>query len=564
MGLCSHNGLLVMLLFHLCQAQDDALPSPDPEPAPPSLGEMIDAVKAAFEQAVQISTTGAVREALEQVVGELAPQKTQAEQSPAVETAADYTTEEAVVLTAGEPDVLMSESSEQTSEQPGQEGLTQDIEPAEEIKVLAKSSISKPEEKSEEKPVELVLEAVASVQEPVESVLQDTDIAEVGEPMTEESHSEESPVQSYPDTQKENESGRGAVKMNKGSKEAEDEDEDVEDPAKGFTEKEAQLSEIEEKTAKGEIEKAEVSIEVKVQGPQEEESVKRLYTQWATDSEHSQEEWQAVTAQMGTDGGVTDMDEVEQEEEEQEVEKTQEGVTEVKARREEVDSGSEAQLQKFSRQEEVPPTAKTVPEETPQEPEVAVDTKGPIKLQEPVIKKSKATGGKTDFTGKTHEASDVNEIITSRDPNKNNQGVPVLMNTVEELPPTPVHKLRLGDTDAPMDSTQTKAIGQDAWKIGAIAAAFFLILQTAVTTVYILKCRTKPNSVAPKKLCARGNGGKEGDANNIDTTVPIDKQTAVDNLPEYSQVQQEDVAMTTIPLESTEKSSSYDPRTSVV
>lgn len=65
----------------------------------------------------------------------------------------------------------------------------------------------------------------------------------------------------------------------------------------------------------------------------------------------------------------------------------------------------------------------------------------------------------SDFTGKTHEASDVNEIITSRDPNKNNQGVPVLMNTVEELQPTPVLKLRLGDTDAPVeelvDSTRT-------------------------------------------------------------------------------------------------------------
>ncbi|XP_042616894.1 translation initiation factor IF-2 isoform X2 [Cyprinus carpio] len=557
MGLCSHNGLLVMLLFHLCQAQDDALPSPDPEPAPPSLGEMIDAVKAAFEQAVQISTTGAVREALEQVVDELAPQKTQAEQSPVVETAADYTTEEAaeeeaLVLPAGEPDILMSESSEQTSDQPAQEGLTQDIEPAEEIQELAKSSISKPEEKSEKKPVELDLEAV-------ESILQDPDIVEMGEPVTEESHSEESPVQSYPDTQKENESGRGAVEMNKGSKEAEDED--VEDPEKGFIEKEAQLSELEEKTAKGELENVEVTIEVKIHGPEEEYSD----TEWATESEHSQEERQAVTAQMGTDGGVADMDEVEQEEEQQEVAKTQEGVIEVKARREEVDSGSEAQLQKVSTQEEVPPSAKTVPEKTQQEPEVAVDTKGPIELQETVITNSKATGGKTDFTGKTHEASDVNEIITSRDPNKNNQGVPVLMNTVEELPPTPVLKLRLGDTDAPIDSTQTKATVQEAWKIGAIAAAFFLILQTAVTIVYILKCRTKPNSsVAPKKICGRGNGGIEGDTNNTDTTVPIDEQTAIDDLPEYSQVQQEDVAMTTIPLDSIEKNSSCDPRTSVV
>ncbi|XP_026100202.1 sodium/potassium/calcium exchanger 1-like [Carassius auratus] len=362
--MCSHNGLLMMLLFHLCQAQDDALPSPDPEPAPPNLGEMIDAVKAAFEQAVQISTTGTVREALEQVVGELVPQKTQAEHSPAVGTEADYTTEEAakeeaVVLTAGEPHVLMSESSEQTSQQPAQEGLTQDTEPADEIQGLAKSSTSKPEEKSEEKPVELVLETV-------ESILQDHDIVEVGKPMAEESHSEKSTVQLYTDTQKENESERGALEMNKGSKEAEDRD--LEDPEKGFIEKEPQLSETEEKTAKGELENVEVPIEVKVQGPEEEDSVKRQDTEWATESEHSQEEWQAVTAQMGTDGGVADMDEVEQEEEEQEVAKSQEGVTEVKARREEEYSRSEAQLQKVSTQEEVPPSANTVPEKTQQEP----------------------------------------------------------------------------------------------------------------------------------------------------------------------------------------------------
>ncbi|KAK2908729.1 hypothetical protein Q8A67_004566 [Cirrhinus molitorella] len=552
MGLCSHNGLFVMLLFHLCQAQDDALPSPDPEPAPPSLGDVIDAVKAAFEQAVQISTTGAVREALEQVVGEL---KTPAEQSPAVETAVDYTTEEAakeeaVVLTAGEPDAHMLKSGEQTNEEPAQEGLAQDTEPAEEIQDLIaqdEALVLEPKEKL----VKLDLEAVESVQEPVESVLQDPGTVEVGEPMTEESHSEESPVQIYPDTRKEKELGIGAAEMNKESKEAEDED--VEDPEQG-------LSEMEAKIPLGETENVEVTIsggEVTVQGQQEKESVEEQNTEWDNESKRSQEEWQAVTAQMGPDGSVVDMDEVKQEEEEQGVAKTEVGVIEVEARREEAEA---------SREEEVPPTDKTVLNKTQQEPEVAVDTKGPIKLQEPVITKSKATG---DFTGKTHEASDVNEIITSRDPNKNNQGVPVLMNTVEELLPTPVLKMRLGDTEAPVeehaDSTQTKAIGQEAWKIGAIAAAFFLILQTAVTIVYILKCRRKPNrSVASKKLCAGGNGSTECDANNTDTTIPIDEQTAIDDLPEYSEVQQEDVAMTTMPLDSTEKNSCYDPRTSVV
>lgn len=54
-------------------------------------------------------------------------------------------------------------------------------------------------------------------------------------------------------------------------------------------------------------------------------------------------------------------------------------------------------------------------------------------------------------TGKTHEASDVNEILTSRDPNENDQGEPLLMNTIEELPPTPILKLRLGDPDTPME-----------------------------------------------------------------------------------------------------------------
>ncbi|KAK9980786.1 hypothetical protein ABG768_000373 [Culter alburnus] len=545
------------MIFDLLKASAfnyDALPSPDPEPDPPSLGDVIDAVKAAFEHAVQISTTGAVREALEHVVGELTPQKTLAEQSPAIDNAADHTIEEAaeeeaVVLNEREPDVLMSESNEQTYEETAQKGLAQDLEPAEVIQGLIaqeESSISEPEQKSVIKPVDL-----EAIQEPVESVLQDPEIVGVGEPMTEESQSEES---LYTDTQKENESGRGAAEMNKGVKEVE---EGAGEPGQGFIED------------KGKIVEEEVTIgdgEVKVEIPQEEEYVERQ--EGDTKSEKiSEEEWQAVTAQMGTDGGLADMDEVEQEEEKQEAAKTEESVIEsvieVEARREEVEAESEAQLQKVSRGEEVLPTDKTVPEKTQQEPEVTVDTKGAITLQEPVITKSKATGGKT------HEASDVNEIITSRDPNENDQGEPVLMNTIEELPPTPILKLRLGDTDAPMEehveSTQTKAIGQEAWKIGAIAAAFFLILQTAVTVVYILKCRRKPNSgVAPKNLCAGGNGGIECDANNTDTTIPIDEQTAVDDLPEYSQVQQEDVAMTTVPMDSTEKNSSYDPRTSAV
>ncbi len=352
---------------------DDALPSPDPEPAPPSLGDVIDAVKAAFEQAVQISTTGTVREALEQVVGELSPEKTPEEQSPEIETAVDYTTEEAakeeaVVLTAGEPDAHMLESNEQTFEEPAQEGLTQDFELAEEIQGLIpqdESSNSEPDEKSVIKPGQVVFEALDSVQEAEESVWQDPEIAEEGETMIEESHADESPVQMYPDSQKEKQSERGAAEMQVV------ENEDIEEPEQGFIEKESQLSEMEEKPSKGEIENVEVMIsrgQVKLQGQQEEESMERQDTEWDKESEHSHEEWQAVTAQMGPDGGVVDMDEVEQEQEEQEVAKTEEGVIESEARLEEIKAGSETQLPKVSREEEVHPTDKTVLEKTKQEP----------------------------------------------------------------------------------------------------------------------------------------------------------------------------------------------------
>jgi len=332
---------------------DDALPSPDPEPAPPSLGDVIDAVKAAFEHAVQISTTGGVREALEHVVGEITPQKSPAEQeSPSVENTADHPIEEAaeeVHLSEGEPDMHMSESNEQTYEETPQKGLAQDIEPAEVIQGLIAQE--EPEEKSVITPLDL--EATDSIQEPVESVLQDLEIVGVGEPMTEESQSEESPVHSYTVTQKENEPERGAAEMNKGGKEVE---EGAEEPGQGF---------IEDK-GKTEVEVKIGGEEVKVEVPQEKDSVERQEKD--TESEHSEEGWQAVTAQMGTDGGVVDMDEVEQEEEEQRAAQTEESVIEVETNREEVKAGSEARFQKVSREEDVLPTDKTVPEKTQQEP----------------------------------------------------------------------------------------------------------------------------------------------------------------------------------------------------
>lgn len=59
-------------------------------------------------------------------------------------------------------------------------------------------------------------------------------------------------------------------------------------------------------------------------------------------------------------------------------------------------------------------------------------------------------------TGRAHEVNDVNEIITSRDPFEN--GEQALVNSVEDLPPTPTLGLGLTESEArgkePNDSTR--------------------------------------------------------------------------------------------------------------
>ncbi|KAA0722405.1 hypothetical protein E1301_Tti007139 [Triplophysa tibetana] len=536
-----------------------ATPSLDPEPAPPSLGDVINAVKAAFEQAIQISTEGSVHVALEKTAEEHVPRKTPTEQPPMSENVADHTTEEAAAvrvseeetadLTAGEPDAHVSESNEQTDEEsvqgPAQEAkLAQDTdeEPLRLIehemfpKERSDSEPVKTTEESSIKAVELVVEVVESVEEPEksggESVLLDPQVVTVGEPNTENFakhlEMEESPVHAFTaDTQYDNKHGREA-----GGEEVE--------RSPGVTENawKPQVSEMEKTVGTKRVEVTIASEDVKSEGLQED--VKMLpgvieRPESETELELTQEERNAGIVVEGVVGVVVE----EQLEEEHEAEVEAEKVK------------TETEHQTFLGEVEVPPTGKTAPVETQQEAEVTVNTKGSMKWQEPVIKKVQATGDRA------HEVNDVNEIITSRDPFENSHGEPALVNSVVDIPPTPTLGLGLKEN--------SKASGQEAWKIGAIAAAFFLILQTAVTIVYILKCRRKPNSnVTPKKLCARGNGGLEYDATNKDTTIPIDEQIAVDDLPEYSLVQEEDVAMTTGPPHSSETNSSHDLRTSVV
>ncbi|XP_057186778.1 uncharacterized protein si:dkeyp-118a3.2 [Triplophysa rosa] len=484
------------------------------------------------------------------------------------ENVADHTTEaaavrvseeETAVLTAGEPDAHVSESNEQTDEEsvqgPAQKAkLTQDTdkEPSRliEHETFQERSDSEPVKTTEEsilKAVESVIE-VESVEEQEksggESVLLGPQVVKVGEPNTdnfaEHLEMEESPVHAFTaDIRNENKPGREAG------------GEEVERSA-GVPENawKPQVSEMEKTVETERVEVTIASEDVKSEGLQED--VKMLpgdmeRPEAETESEIRQEERNTGIVVEGVGGVVVE----EQLEEEHEAEVEAEKVK------------TETELQTFLGEDEVPPTGKTATVETQQEAEVIVNTKGSMKWQEPVIKKVQATGGRA------HEINDVNEIITSRDPFENSHGEPALVNSVVDLPPTPTLGLGLKESEAraeePNDSTYSKASGQEAWKIGAIAAAFFLILQTAVTIVYILKCRRKPNSnVTPKKLCARGNGGLEYDATNTDTTIPIDEQIAVDDLPEYSQVQEEDVAMTTGPPDSSQTNSSHDLRTSVV
>lgn len=56
-------------------------------------------------------------------------------------------------------------------------------------------------------------------------------------------------------------------------------------------------------------------------------------------------------------------------------------------------------------------------------------------------------------TGRAHEVNDMNEIITSRDPFENSHGEPALVNSVEDLPPTPTLGLGLTESEARGEET---------------------------------------------------------------------------------------------------------------
>ncbi|XP_045568327.1 cyclic nucleotide-gated cation channel beta-1 [Salmo salar] len=106
------------------------------------------------------------------------------------------------------------------------------------------------------------------------------------------------------------------------------------------------------------------------------------------------------------------------------------------------------------------------------------------------------------------ESNDANKIITFKDNLLNfdpDEATSTLDNFVEDIPAM-ANEEEPGETNEEVEVTtgaDNSESGLEAWKIGAISAAVFLVLETIVIIVYVLKCRDKTNS-SPARLCEEG------------------------------------------------------------
>ncbi|MCJ8749208.1 hypothetical protein PDJAM_G00173750 [Pangasius djambal] len=531
MELCLYKGLLVVLLLHLCQGQDPALPSPSPESALPSLVDVMDAVKAAFMEAVKISKDDAARAVFEQVVEDLGPQENIAEKPPAT---ADDTEDElpAVVHEHADKETTttsLSEenakqeqadpklnSSEQTLVLPDEEevrqgaGLGQELgkKAVELIYQLNKSAEESVQEVEDSVP-NLARDLVESTQEPKESFeLKSEDKSPSDQKDAELDESQIWSFESAPEGERVEQAGV---------------EEGKQEPA------ESELVKVQEQTHStdgiGEMEKedgwkkdVEAHIESKIQKGGLFELAKQTEPHPDQDQEH---------------GLLTDDDlkvrivvEEKQNEDEQKLVDVGGHVVEVKPEKEDVEEEATAHIGNE-----------------------AVGGEAEVESLIPVSQATDETSQEL-ATDVMQETNDLNDIVTSRDPELN-WDVPTLGISGHALPPFPTLGIDLGESDElveePADKTQSTTPKQEAWKIGVIAIAFFLILQTLVTVTYILKCKGKRNSCAvPDRVCEDGIGAVEHDAANADA----DEQTTVDDLPERSEIQQETFNMTPIHTQS--------------
>ncbi|GAA6214661.1 A-kinase anchor protein 12 isoform X2 [Lates japonicus] len=136
-------------------------------------------------------------------------------------------------------------------------------------------------------------------------------------------------------------------------------------------------------------------------------------------------------------------------------------------------------------------------------------------------------------------------------------------------------------------TTERKELGLGAWKIGAICAAVFLVLETAVIIIYVLKCRNKKSTPALQRACEEGcvepeaaTGGDCSDdtlpAGNGDTPqiAALDPSDVASTLAQNKEQLEEEhmITMSDLPPSSREESantgsgpdSSQDLRTSIL
>ncbi|XP_034059343.1 protein Ycf2 [Gymnodraco acuticeps] len=203
------------------------------------------------------------------------------------------------------------------------------------------------------------------------------------------------------------------------------------------------------------------------------------------------------------------------------------------------------------------------------------------------------TGENTLLDEKTNNG---NEIITPTEdllPLDPVEVQPTLGNSVKDVPAEPVQTEMEEPGEAnelvedTAENTETSDLGLDAWKIVAISATTFLVLETVIMIVYILKCRNKNSTPGLQRACEEGcvepeaaTGGDcsddtlpagNGDAQQI---APFDPSDVVSTLAQNKEQHEEEhaTAMSDLPPRSAEESantgagpdSSQDLRTSVL
>ncbi|KAK1792583.1 hypothetical protein P4O66_012521 [Electrophorus voltai] len=602
---------------------DVSPPSPNHEPGPPILGDVIGVVKAAFKQVVNISKDDSVREVFEQVVEESAPPKDILGLSPArVDATKDATGDvlAAVVCEhekeeAGGPttaDFMLATFEPMLAQTVGeavdveQVGLVE--EPAEKPVELVKNLVQEPKQVAAEsakraeqsfeepiiKPVELIQKPTEeSVKESGELVMelleQDPKVDLRGEPEDwSPSQWNESPVHVELLTH----SAENGEKQGKGGEEQAgvDERKQKQKNTTGETASSSQKQETleiarvgETNGEKEEVEDSKGKADRELQKGESDVKMPEMVQRPGQDQELS------LATEVSPEGASMLTTGVEKDGEEGEKKAAFVGVligseTEGEQVEGETAAGGEDEIETLI--QNTPVVQKTPNEQGLYSTfhlhgkclfhatlEVILATESPAIVVDINGREWEIPQASNTMDDVMHETNIMNDI-TSREPVLGHVK-PIwdplrLGDMPKALPPFPTLGLEHKDTnelvEEPPGSTQSSASGQEAWKTGVIAAAFFLLLQIVVTAVYILKCKRTPNRLlcvnvcvgsgaVPEKACEEGRGGVKYDVANADTTIPAEEPITMADLMEESQVQQETVTMTTLQTDTAAKNS---------